>query len=234
LAYSSTFPPGHNTQLDDNSPYFDFGIRSITQNGIYHFLNTRNNDFSNRNQVGKIVVGVSAAAMDLVGWNGGVVKTASQWVSAQQGAFSALSPLGIESVPASGTNTTFSGNAGSDFINLVFDPTALATPQSSVQVSISYSATPLMTPSVKSASSVTGSSWTPVSSSFSAGNAQFSTNQPGTYVVDNQLNGGAIAGIVIGCVVAVALIIGGIVWYRKKKAGITGSSGALAMTASRA
>jgi len=38
------------------SPYFDGGIYEATKLGTFHYMSTRNNNFSNRSQKGKIVV----------------------------------------------------------------------------------------------------------------------------------------------------------------------------------
>lgn len=45
-------------QLNNASPYFDLGARLIGGNltGVYNYLSTRNNDFSNRVQKGQIIV----------------------------------------------------------------------------------------------------------------------------------------------------------------------------------
>ena len=39
-----------------STPYFDLGPRSVTQAGIYNYLCTINNNFTNRSQKGKIIV----------------------------------------------------------------------------------------------------------------------------------------------------------------------------------
>jgi hypothetical protein len=44
--------------LINATAYFDLGPRlvSATSSGIYHYVSTRNNDFSNRDQKGRIIV----------------------------------------------------------------------------------------------------------------------------------------------------------------------------------
>ena len=59
------------SELDDAGTYYDLGPRKVTANGIYHYMCSRNNNFSNRGQKGKIVVGDTAVASKKIGWNGG-------------------------------------------------------------------------------------------------------------------------------------------------------------------
>jgi len=45
-----------NPTLDEAGTYFNLGPRKITQSGTYNYMCTRNNNFSNRSQKGKIIV----------------------------------------------------------------------------------------------------------------------------------------------------------------------------------
>lgn len=62
------------SELDDAGTYFDLGPRKITSVGVYHYLCTRNNNFTNRSQKGKIVVGENAQASSRIGKNGGMAQ----------------------------------------------------------------------------------------------------------------------------------------------------------------
>ena len=64
---------GEMSELDDAGTYFDLGPRKATSNGIFHYMCTRNNNFSNRGQKGKIVVSETGIATKKIGWNGGNV-----------------------------------------------------------------------------------------------------------------------------------------------------------------
>ncbi|XP_065065855.1 protein DD3-3-like [Rhopilema esculentum] len=48
--------PGSGVELDEASVYFDLGPRKVTRSGTYFYMCTRNNNFTNRSQKGKIVV----------------------------------------------------------------------------------------------------------------------------------------------------------------------------------
>eukprot|EP00794_Sanderia_malayensis_P009192 gene9192-10166_t len=47
---------GAGDELDNAGTYFDLGPRKVTSAGVYYYMCTRNNNFSNRSQKGKIIV----------------------------------------------------------------------------------------------------------------------------------------------------------------------------------
>jgi hypothetical protein len=55
--------------LNNASAYFDLGARLVplTASGVYHYVSTRNNDFSNRDQKGRITVQPFPYTYQLVG-----------------------------------------------------------------------------------------------------------------------------------------------------------------------
>ena len=59
------------SELDDAGTYFDLGPRKVTGIGTYFYMSTRNNNFSNRSQKGKIVIVGNAFAQRQIGWGGG-------------------------------------------------------------------------------------------------------------------------------------------------------------------
>lgn len=59
--------------LDEASPYFDLGPRKVTQVGTYHYVSTRNNDFTNRDQKARIMVTNMAFKEGALGFQGGVM-----------------------------------------------------------------------------------------------------------------------------------------------------------------
>ena len=61
-------------ELNDASTYFDLGPRMVTQRGTYYYMCTRNNDFSNRSQKGKIIVQDNPLSLARVGSAGGTVE----------------------------------------------------------------------------------------------------------------------------------------------------------------
>ena len=62
------------SELDDAGTYFDLGPRQITSAGTFHYMCTRNNNFSNRSQKGKIICKPGHTLSSAVGWNGGNIE----------------------------------------------------------------------------------------------------------------------------------------------------------------
>lgn len=68
------------SELDDAGTYFDLGPRKVTSNGIYYYMSTRNNNFSNRSQKGRIVVIDYVTTEKKIGWNGGNLTISGKYV----------------------------------------------------------------------------------------------------------------------------------------------------------
>ena len=64
---------GEMSELDDAGTYFDLGPRKMTSTGTAHYMCTRNNNFSNRSQKGKIIVDATPSGERTIGWSGGKV-----------------------------------------------------------------------------------------------------------------------------------------------------------------
>ena len=58
-------------ELDDAGTYFDLGPRKITNSGVFYYMSTRNNNFSNRDQKAQIISYENEFFNDYIGWNGG-------------------------------------------------------------------------------------------------------------------------------------------------------------------
>ncbi len=67
---------GEMSELDDAGTYFDLGPKKVTQRGTYHYMCSRNNNFTNRSQKGKIIVQGNSQNNKRIGWNGGEVRHA--------------------------------------------------------------------------------------------------------------------------------------------------------------
>eukprot|EP00054_Salpingoeca_dolichothecata_P028231 m.212749 g.212749 ORF g.212749 m.212749 type:complete len:1339 (+) comp26162_c0_seq2:104-4120(+) len=64
---------GEMSELDDAGTYFDLPVHKATGKGTYFYLCTRNNNFSNRSQKGKIVVTDAPENEESIGTPGGFV-----------------------------------------------------------------------------------------------------------------------------------------------------------------
>lgn len=58
-------------ELDDAGTYYDIGPRKVTMAGDYNYMCTRNNNFSNRSQKGKLVVKEGRMSQQYMGQLGG-------------------------------------------------------------------------------------------------------------------------------------------------------------------
>ena len=59
------------SELDDAGTYFDLGPRKVTQIGTYFYMCSRNNNFTNRSQKGKLIVQANSLATARIGATGG-------------------------------------------------------------------------------------------------------------------------------------------------------------------
>ncbi len=66
---------GDMAQLDDAGTYFDLGLRQVTQAGVFYYMCSRNNNFSNRDQKGMVLVHMNEFVEGSVDSNGGVIRT---------------------------------------------------------------------------------------------------------------------------------------------------------------
>jgi hypothetical protein len=93
---------GELSELDDAATYFDMGVRKVTVAGIFHYLCTRNNNFSNRSQKGKVVASTATSVHATVGWNGGQAQASTgATIDIQQGTFTVPVSVTMETWPAS-------------------------------------------------------------------------------------------------------------------------------------
>jgi len=202
-------------ELNDAGTYFDAGPQQVTQNGIYHYLCTRNNNFSNRDQKGTIVVTDYSSTYSAIGWNGGTAKSTSSGdqVYVPQGSVSQLTAFTLTSYP-SDTDTSFSGSVASNY--LVVSPVALnLNSGSTVQIQLGYNVNHLGSATMYRADDL-NSDFSSIDASFSGGVAYADTTQGGAFVVQTKTNWGAVAGIIIAVLVAVAAILGVVYWRCKK------------------
>lgn len=193
---------GEMSELDDASTYFNLPPKQCTAAGIYHYLSTRNNNFSNRSQKGKIVcsdekvisltIGSTGGELEGNGWRIVVSANAVQQRTEMQMLVEAPEKAGLEG----GSNVYIV----SDF------------PKGS-QVQINYEPESLKTPTVY-IQAQGAEEWTE-SDSYTCEDGVCSVTTPlsnySIWVV-NETDGGAIAGIVIGVIAFMAV---GFLVFRK-------------------
>jgi len=209
---------GQNSELDDMGTYFNMKPFQANTNGIYHYLCTRNNNFSNRDQKARLTVGDLSKVTGYLGTSGGTVIGDGVTATAGSGALTSLSTVTLTSSGADvHPESTFGDTPASDYIELL--PLVLPiAPGSNINLDISYKPNPLGKATTYRSDTYTGS-WATVGASYTESTASVSTNQGGIYVVSTKTNWGAVVGVTIA---VLAIIFGAIFFfyrrYRLKKA----------------
>lgn len=205
---------GNQRELDDASTYFDLGPQKVTKSGIYHYMCTRNNNFSNRDQKAKIVVKDSAAAAAMIGWNGGIVQIPAALVSVPQGTLTTLNSISVESIDRSQLPDGAGGVASPVSEYIIISPTDIPVVDgNSFQLTLAYDISPISILTVYRADSLDSPYEKVTTFTSLSGRFTMDANSGGVYVVSSKPNAGAIAGIVIGGVV----VVSGITYFLYKK-----------------
>jgi len=220
---------GEMSELDDAGTYFDLGPRVVTQNGNYHYMSTRNNNFTNRSQKGLIVVSNDVGAYSHFGYNAATATTGGTTVKTETGAFDTLQTLSVVETPRDGdiavsldssfaasplvyVAPAFINNQGTTTPGTYSFGTA---PGKSVEISIKYNAKagkPWYTPQVYTSQTPDGA-WTTVGgASYSGGVASFQATSGGYFAVQNQPNYAAL--ILIPIAIVIVLFGGGYLFWR--------------------
>ncbi|XP_013398503.1 protein DD3-3-like [Lingula anatina] len=215
---------GEMSELDDAGTYFDLGPRKITRTGTYHYMCTRNNNFSNRSQKGKIVCSEGASKVKAIGWNGGNVTLGDgkAAVIVSQGTFSKLVKLSVEEwkaeegeqkVQAANQKVTVGEGYASSYI--VVHPEEKFSDEGkkvTLQMKIDPGSSEI---GIYRTSSSNFATWTKVDAEVNDGIAQFQVAEGGVYVARTVPQVGLIVGIVVTILVIVALVVGTVVYFKK-------------------
>jgi len=189
---------GELSELDDASPYFDLGPQQVTQPGIYHYLCSRNNNFSNRGQKAKIVVlDGSAPQIQQLGWLGGTIQQSEAKVVATEGSFS--NPQVISLNLLSPDTVSSIGGVSKQIVEVQPLQLSLGDGQT-VNVVIPFKRNPIGKTSVYYAETLDGP-WDSVSASINGNRATVATTKGGYFAVKTKPDPGIIAGIAIGCII---------------------------------
>jgi len=205
---------GEQSELDDGGTYFDMGPRVVTQNGNYHYMSTRNNNFSNRSEKALIVVSNNVGQYAHFGYNAASYVIGGTTVWAPTGAFNNLQTLSVVESDRGATSldSDFSASklvyvapAFLDPTNTNFDFGLL--PGYVLTIEISYQAksgVPWYKPQAYHAMDPEGQ-WDTVDASYSGGVATIQTRNGGYFAVQNQPNYAALVLIPIAIVIVVAV-----------------------------
>jgi plastocyanin len=214
-------PGGELSELDDAGTYFDLPPRPATRNGIYHYMSTRANNFSNRDHKATMIVSDSTANTQPLGWAGGSVYGANGvFVSAGQGALTQLTIITVENHPP-GSSTSID-DVDSDFVDvqpLVFQ----LAPGATIMVNIPYNRNALGKAYMYRSNTQNGNYNEISDAEFEGGVATAYSTQGGWFVVKTQTNWAAVIGVTLAVILVIA--VGSYVLFKhfkNKNGGRTG------------
>jgi len=202
---------GEMSELDDAGTYFDLGLRQCTQQGVYNYLCTRNNNFSNRSQQG--IISVSTTSEGRVQLDG----TATTYTIAGTTISTFASANGqVQSVQVTATPPDSTPGFEQSGIASASDVSCLGQFSTSggmvVNLALDYEENALRSFSFVRADTPAGP-WTEVDgATFEDGVATAPISQGGCYTVESSPHGGVITGIVLACLVGAGGIGGALYW----------------------
>ncbi|KAH9496344.1 Protein DD3-3 [Bulinus truncatus] len=214
---------GEVSELDDAGTYFNLPPRKVTEKGTYHYMSTRNNNFSNRDQKGKIIVSSSAYASRAIGKMGGTLtmEPGLAKIVVEENTFDTLKQIritkmtiedGTAALRDANRDLTEGDSYASDFF--VIHPESLVSENGKsftleLKLSDDSSGVELYH------ASVDYSGWSKVDADIGGGIARVQAQRGGIYVARKETNVGMIVGIVIACLVLVAVIVASVIYFRR-------------------
>ncbi|XP_076811117.1 protein DD3-3-like [Clavelina lepadiformis] len=217
---------GDMVELDDAGTYFDLGPRKVTMTGTFNYMCTRNNNFSNRSQKGRIIGTTSIYSQARIDSNGGKVTvqdssdnvvTSVEVPSGSLTEGKSIQLVGVSAEEVSLDSLPPNTDFISEFVRLEPEneitnhPTELL----KMEIKLNDDVTSLYEPNLYRSNADT-TSWEKLEiDSHENGRVVFSTRSGGHYVVAKTVAAGPMAGLVIGLIVGVVLIVGIIVLVRK-------------------
>ncbi|XP_071081858.1 protein DD3-3-like [Haliotis cracherodii] len=214
---------GEMSQLDDAGTYFNLDPRQITQLGTYHFMSTRNNDFSNRDQKARIMVYPYPVRYEAIGSMGGSVTLPSgnAKVEVSQGAFDRLQKLRLEEWSREEGDRQMQAahqtmNLGSDYVSnflVVYPQSQIASDSKTftIELKVDSGSSDVV---VYRSNANNFATWTRVDASIDGNMAKFQAQGGGVFVARSSSNIGMVVGIAIACIVIVVILIGTLVYFK--------------------
>jgi hypothetical protein len=208
------------------NPYFDLGPRQVTRMGTFHYMSTRNNNFTNRGQKGKIVVKDSdSGTVSPIAWgpayNKRVTDSGDSWLLQDDYKF----PVSADVYLKGWGKETYYDSEWAQLLPVRFS----VTPGTYQLMAMKFDYYPFLLPKVYWASNTQGQFMTEVKTNGVYTNVvEFKVTQGGFYVVKNAPDPGMIAGLLVAFIVICGG--GGYAFYRYKsgwkKSSSSSSTGA--------
>merc|ERR1719499_398497 len=209
---------GNMEELDDAGASFSLAPQQATEIGCWNYVSTRNNNFSNRSQKGTICVDEGAYASGDVGPNGDNVVTNVGWISVPPNTVNNIQTFSMQSEPKTGAaseevwiepvDMDLSGSDQQVEIAIAFEQRALYSPKLVHRTSTDDGYVEVTDAKYETTTDANGNDQTV---------AMAMVNEGGAYVVEDQVNVGAVVAIVFAGLVFIAAIMF-IVWWKFFKA----------------
>jgi len=226
---------GDMEELDDAGTYFDMPPKQVSRLGIFNYVSTRNNNFSNRSQKGQITVDVSRTTTQNLGANGGVIQafkasssstfnTNHAELRVNEGAFNAAAAMSLTITPLYVLND-YNVDTGDVVSDVVFVSAGLAVSQlpGSAELRIDNNGSPVSDLTISRANdglvqdpTAAKTTWTDIKTKTTGSIAYATITEPGAYVVRSKINVGIIIGIIIGCIVFISAAVCLILFCKKR------------------
>jgi hypothetical protein len=206
---------GELSELDDSGTYFDLGIRrcgTASTIGKYHYLCTRNNNFSNRSQQAKVEVSSSAVTYAMLSNARTSISVGAATLITTPGPTAlATQSLQIVSTPAQDSAAFKQAD-----ITSASDITCISNFDSRgglvVNLQLKYETNAMRSFDFVRADAAQGPYDTVEGATFEGGVASAQITRGGCYTVESYPNGGVITGIVLACLVVVGGVGVGVWW----------------------
>lgn len=220
---------GSMEELNDAGTYFDLGPRKVTSSGVYHYMSSRNNNFSNRDQKGVLIIQENEFSAQLIDSNGGTIHTENVKVHIPEGSFDKLTSVRIDVKSKdqilNDLNTRLDSGAisnlknfdvsdlASDFVILNFPERANHPLRISVKIENKPGA---MSSTNMYRISSDFSTFTKMSLKSSTKDQMiFNTQEPGNYVAKNESDYSVLIGSLVGVVLVIILAGSAFVFFRR-------------------
>lgn len=207
---------GNMEELDDAGASFSLAPQQAKEIGCWNYVSTRNNNFSNRSQKGTICVDEGAFATGDVGPGGAAVTSDVGWINIPSGAVTNIQSFTMQS-------STKKGAASEEvWIEPVDMGEALAEETTQIEVAVAFEQRALYTPKLVHRTTQSGDYKEVTNAEYKVttdanGNEQTvamaNVNEGGAYVVEDQINAGALVAIIFAGLVFVGSIMF-IAWYK--------------------
>uniref|UniRef100_A0A0B7ALW1 Protein DD3-3 n=3 Tax=Arion vulgaris TaxID=1028688 RepID=A0A0B7ALW1_9EUPU len=214
---------GEVSELDDAGTYFNLLPRKVTQKGTYKYMSTRNNNFSNRDQKGKITVTSTPYKTEAIGKMGGILSLEDgvTKMTVEEGTFDSLKIVrlemlsetdGVNKLKAANRELKEGDNFASDFI--VIQPQELFSNQQDKSFTLDMKISDDSNGVEIYHANIDYTVWSKVEARIQDGRATVQARSGGVWVARRQTNIGMIVGIVVACVAVVAIVLGTIFYFR--------------------